>query len=89
MIVNLEKHKKNIDFSSTELSEFWYMRFFHYFRDEFNPNIVNDRSKIFEFNNQITNSSINLKNYFKFDNIFDEVKYSFQYFYNNQLKDKF
>ena len=90
MILNIEKHKKDINFSYDELSEFWYMRFFHYFKDDVSQKAINDNSKLFEFNNQQTNSSINLKSInVKFDTIFDEINWSFQSFCNNEFKNKF
>jgi len=91
MILNITKYKKNIKFSYDELSEFWYMRFFHYFRDEINPDAINDSSKIFKFNNQITNSSINLKKNLipNFESIFKEINSSFKLFCQNELNNKF
>ena len=66
------------------------MRFFHYFKDDNNQQKINDNSELFKFNNQKTNSSINLKNInLKFDSVFDEINSSFDKFYVNKLKNKF
>ena len=90
MILNIDKHKKNLIFSHKELCEFWYMRFFHYFKDDMNQLTIKDNSELFKFDNQKTNSSINLKNInHSFDSICDEVNSSFNKFYNNKFKNKF
>ncbi len=90
MILNIDKYRNNLIFSHEELCEFWYMRFFHYFKDDNNQQKINDNSELFKFNNQKTNSSINLKNInLKFDSVFDEINSSFDKFYVNKLKNKF
>lgn len=90
IILNIDKYKNDLIFSHDELCEFWYMRFFHYFRDDTSQEIINDNSKLFKFDNQKTNSSINLKHInFLFDSIVNEINTSFHVFHDSKLKNKF